>query len=249
MLEIQNLSKKYSNNSTYAIREFNLKLTKGEILCIMGPNGSGKTTTINSMLGIINLSSGKILINGLNIESLDIKEFISYIPDETLLIEELTGKEYIDFVGSIYNIDYLEKSKNLIEIFNMGNSINKLISNYSHGMKKKLQIITSFMLDREIIIMDEPFRGLDIESVLILERLIKYYSKKGKSIVIATHDPNLAEKISDKIIILLRGNIIENDYISKVKFENDNMNLSEILTKKVFNDRRIENIEEYIENI
>ncbi|MDO7204084.1 ABC transporter ATP-binding protein [Paraclostridium bifermentans] len=158
MLYVDNLTKTY-NNKIVAIKNLSFSLNKNKVLGLVGPNGSGKTTTINLILGTIKRDTGKILYENYKNDSLEFKQKVGYIPDDLILPESLTGREYINFILSVYSIKKSDKLKKLIQLYNMQDFLDILIKEYSHGMKKKIQIIVAFSLESEVIIIDEPFRG------------------------------------------------------------------------------------------
>lgn len=246
MLKVSNLTKTYSNNIV-AIKELSFCLNKNKILGLVGPNGSGKTTTINSILNIIKFDHGDISLKGYTNNNLEFKKLVSYIPDELILPESLTGKEYINFMMSIYSVKKQTKLDNLIRLYNMQDLLNLLIKEYSHGMKKKLQIIVAFALESKLLIVDEPFRGLDVESIIITKQLIKKYVEKG-SILLCSHDLALIEELSDEVIMLYKGNVIAKgtSYDLKTKFESSN--LEEVFMKISIGEERKNEIGEIISN-
>lgn len=150
MLKVSNLTKTYSNNIV-AIKELSFCLNKNKILGLVGPNGSGKTTTINSILNIIKFDHGDISLKGYTNNSLEFKKLVSYIPDELILPESLTGKEYINFMMSIYSVKKQTKLDNLIRLYNMQDLLNLLIKEYSHGMKKKITNNSCICIRKQII--------------------------------------------------------------------------------------------------
>ncbi|MCY8576796.1 ABC transporter ATP-binding protein [Bacillus haynesii] len=204
MFIIDNLSKTYKNNVT-AVSGFQIKIEKNQIVAIAGPNGSGKTSIINSILGIITPTEGTILLDDLPNTTAEFKQKLAYVPDELLLPDALSAAEYLDFVSSMYNCTSNEKRRQLIELFDMKEALQEPIETYSHGMKKKTQLIAAFMLESEFVIMDEPFRGLDIEAVINTKKLMKRYAASQGSILLATHDMLSAEELCDKIAIISKG--------------------------------------------
>ena len=223
MLYVNDLTKTY-NNKIVAIKNLSFSLSKNKILGLVGPNGSGKTTTINSILGTIKCNSGSILYEDYKNDSLEFKKKVGYIPDDLILPESLTGREYIKFRLSIYSIKKSDKLEKLIRLYNMQDFLDILIKEYSHGMKKKIQIITAFSLDSELIIVDEPFRGLDVESMIITKQLFRGFTESG-SILLCSHDLHLIEELSDEVIMLYKGDTVakgSSDFL-KDKFKCDDL--------------------------
>lgn len=178
MLKITNFTKIYGNSSKKAVDNLNLEVKKGEIFGFIGHNGAGKTTTIKSMVGIIDFDEGDILIDGLSIKNNDIecKQKIAYIPDNPDIYTSLTGISYLNFVADIYGVD-AEERKKLIDkyasIFEIMSNLGDSISTYSRGMKQKLVIISALIHKPKLLILDEPFVGLDPTSTFALKKIMK----------------------------------------------------------------------------
>ncbi|AOH57409.1 ABC transporter (plasmid) [Peribacillus muralis] len=228
MLQINNLSKVYVGGIR-AVQNFNLKVLPGEIVALAGPNGSGKTTLIGSILNIIKPTTGDVSYLQFEAGTKEFNSISSYIPDELMLPELLTANEYFDFISSIYkNKSSKSKRDTLIEIFDMSKAINRNIETFSHGMRKKTQLISAFMLDVDFIILDEPFRGLDIEAILVLKKLMKNFTNKGKSILIATHDLNIAEEIADRVAIISKGYKVADGKVHELLQDNHCQTIEEL---------------------
>jgi ABC-2 type transport system ATP-binding protein len=248
MLKINNISKRYSNGY-FGIRNFSLEVNNGEIVCLVGPNGSGKTTLINSIFGIIKPTSGTSYCDDFQNNTLEYKKNVVYITDELLLIEDLTGREYIQFVSKIYGNVNEEKINSLIKLFNMEDYIEEAIKTYSHGMKKKIQIITAFMIQCKVIVLDEPQRGLDVESLIILKKLIRKFVSKGGSVLLSTHDLVSAENICDKMAIISNGNVKDIGTINELKSKYNSSDIDEVFLKCSSLIERSNNIEKIIDSI
>lgn len=230
MFIIDNLSKTYKNNVT-AVSGFQIEIEKNQIVAIAGPNGSGKTSIIHSILGIITPSEGTILLDDLPNMSAEFKQKFAYVPDDLLLPDALSAAEYLDFVSSMYNCTSKEKRKQLIELFDMEEALQEPIETYSHGMKKKTQLIAAFMLESEFVIMDEPFRGLDIEAVINTKKLMKRYVAVQGSILLSTHDMLSAEELCDKIAILSKGVKMDEGKVEELKLKYNSNTLEEVFLK------------------
>lgn len=248
MLSIKNLSKKYSNNF-WGIQNFDLELKEKELVSIVGPNGSGKTTIINCLLGVVSPTKGTLSLYGQKNNTKKFKEYIAYVPDELLLIESLTGKEYINFVKSMYQDVNEEKIKKLVQIYNMEEAMEQIIINYSHGMKKKLQLIAAFMLQGKLIVLDEPFRGLDVESIITTKKMLNKFLKDGKSILMSTHDLLLADSLSDRIVIISKGRKVVENTSDILKKEYNCNSLEEVFIKASIDKIRSDKIDEVINNL
>jgi ABC-2 type transport system ATP-binding protein len=245
MLTVKNIGKKYSNG-IWGIENFSINVSGGEIVCIAGPNGSGKTTVINCVLDVINLTTGEIHYDNIPVKSEKYKKNITYVSDETILIDALTGREYLDFISKMYDLKNRTKQKSLIDLFSMDGALNQVISTYSHGMKKKLQIISAFMLGSKIIVLDEPARGLDIESVISLKKLMRKFVTGGGAILLSTHDLISAENLCDRMCIIAGGKEITAGTPSELKTKWDGKDLEEVFMKSSLLSERGEKIEQII---
>ena len=212
MLEIKNYSKKY-DNGVLAVDNLNLTVEDGDLFAFIGHNGAGKSTTIKSIVGILPFESGDILIDGISIKKdpLSVKKNIAYIPDNPNLYESLTGIAYLNFISDVFNVTE-EKRKELIELyatkFDLKDSLNDFISNYSHGMKQKLAIISALVHEPKLLILDEPFVGLDPIASHNVKEIMKELCAKGCSIFFSTHVLEVAEKLCNKIAIIKNGKLI-----------------------------------------
>jgi ABC-2 type transport system ATP-binding protein len=249
MLEISSLSKMYKKNQ-WVVKDFNLHINPGEIVAIAGPNGAGKTTIINCVLGILQATKGDIhLLQKYTNQTKYFKQRIAYVPDELLLPEALTGEEYLDFVSSMYEHDQKEKRAALIEIYDMKKALKEPIDTYSHGMKKKTQLIAAFMLDTLIMILDEPFRGLDVEAIIMTKKLMKKYKESKSSILLSTHDLLAAELLCDRVAILSKGKKLADGTIKELKATYHEKNLEEIFLTVSELENRSERFEQIIQNL
>lgn len=220
MLEIRNLSKSYKNKK--AINNVSFTINEGEIFGFIGHNGAGKTTTIKAMVGIHDFEEGEILINSKSIKKhpIECKKEIAYIPDNPDLYESLTGISYLNFISDIFKVsrkDREERIKYYSKLFELEKALGDLISSYSHGMKQKLAIISALVHDPKILILDEPFVGLDPKASYILKEIMKEFCEKGGCIFFSTHVLEVAEKICDKIAIIKGGSILAYGSTDEVK--------------------------------
>lgn len=224
MLIIKNLYKYYKSDRP-AIKDLSLEIKSGDIFGFIGHNGAGKTTTIKSVVGILEFEDGDILIDGLSIKEnpIECKKKIAYIPDNPELYDALTGIQYLNFIGDIYKVPRKEREK-LIKVysdtFEITKSLGDLISSYSHGMKQKLAIISALIHKPKLLILDEPFVGLDPKASHILKQIMKDICKDGGAIFFSTHVLEVAEKLCNKIAIIKNGEIVANGDIDKVKGDN-----------------------------
>ncbi|WP_042274681.1 ABC transporter ATP-binding protein [[Clostridium] dakarense] len=228
MLKLVNVSKSYKNK--LAIDNISLEINKGEIFGFIGHNGAGKTTTIKAIVGIHDFEKGDILINSHSIKTnpIECKQDIAYIPDNPDLYESLTGIQYLNFIADIFKVDRV-KRQSLIQKYSREFEIEKdlgsLISSYSHGMKQKLAIISALIHSPKILILDEPFVGLDPKASFTVKEIMKDFCKNGGCIFFSTHVLEVAEKICDKIAIIKGGKIISSGTTSEVKGDNSLENM------------------------
>lgn len=221
MLEIKNFSKVYADGKIGA-NEINLIVESGDIFAFIGPNGAGKTTTIKSIVGINDITSGDILVNGVSVKNdpVKVKSMIAYIPDNPDIYTNLTGIQYINLIADIFRV-HKEERQNLTEkyvkILEMENDLTKPISNYSHGMKQKLVIIASLVHSPKLLIMDEPFVGLDPKASHSVKEIMKEFCAKGGAIFFSTHVLEVAEKLCNKVAIIENGKIVKSGTMEEIK--------------------------------
>ena len=234
MLKIINLSKSYKNKK--AIENISIEVDKGEVFGFIGHNGAGKTTTIKSIVGIHNFEEGDILINSKSIKEnpIECKKDIAYIPDNPDIYESLTGIQYLNFIADIFKVsknEREEKIKYYSEQFEINKALGDLISSYSHGMKQKLVIISALIHSPKVLILDEPFVGLDPKASFILKEIMREFCNNGGCIFFSTHVLEVAEKICDKIGIIKGGKLMAygktNEVIGDKSLENIFMEMIE----------------------
>ena len=211
MLKIENLTKTYGHKK--AVDDLSLHIESGSIYGFIGHNGAGKTTTLKAIVGIMNFDSGDIYIDGKSIkkDALACKKIMSYIPDNPDLYEYLTGIKYLNFICDVYGVDQekrTERIKKYSDMFELSDSLGEVISAYSHGMKQKLAIIAALVHEPKLIIMDEPFVGLDPKATHLLKQLMRQMCDQGAAIFFSTHVLEVAEKLCDKIAIIKAGKLI-----------------------------------------
>ncbi len=212
MLNIKNYSMEYIKGKK-VIDKLSLSVREGDIYAFVGRNGAGKTTTIKSIVGINHITEGDILLNNVSItkDPVRYKKMISYVPDNPILYEHLTGIQYLNFVADMYDMTYKEREMKIKEYakkFELYNDLGNLISSYSHGMKQKLVLIAAFMHDPSLLILDEPFVGLDPKASFVLKTELKNKAEEGKIIFFSTHVLDVAEKLCNRIAIIKDGKLI-----------------------------------------
>lgn len=211
MLRIENLTKTFGSKK--AVDDLSLHIERGQIYGFIGHNGAGKTTTLKSIVGIMEFDQGDIYIDGKSIKKdpLACKAIMAYIPDNPDLYEYLTGIKYLNFISDVYGIsqeDRKMKIKKYGDMFELSDSLGEPISAYSHGMKQKLAIISALIHDPKLIIMDEPFVGLDPKASHLLKGLMKEICDQGGVIFFSTHVLEVAEKLCNKIAIIKAGKLV-----------------------------------------
>lgn len=220
MLEIKGLTKKYKNADKNAIEDINLTIENGDIYGFIGPNGAGKSTTIKCLVGIHSFEKGSIMLDGLSIKDnpIEFKHQISYVPDNPDLYEFLTGMEYINFVSNVYDEDVSKEDIiNLAKKFNLENNLLEPIRTYSHGMKQKIALIGALIHKPKLIVLDEPFVGLDPKAVFDLKEIIKELCQNGMMVFFSSHVLEVVEKFCNKIAIIKNGQIVSSGLTDDVK--------------------------------
>ena len=220
MLKIEHLTKKYGDFK--AVDDLSLHIAPGEIYGFIGHNGAGKTTTLKSVVGILQFDNGEIYIDGTSItaDPLKCKKEIAYIPDNSDIYEFMTGIKYLNFVADIFGVsaaDRQEKIRKYAEIFELSSDLAQPISTYSHGMKQKLAIISAWIHSPKLIIMDEPFVGLDPKAAHLLKGMMREICDNGGAIFFSTHVLEVAEKLCDKIAIIKEGKLVRSGTMEEVK--------------------------------
>ena len=220
MLDISHLTKRYGGKN--AVDDLSLHIAPGEIYGFIGHNGAGKTTTLKSVVGIQSFDEGEITIGGHSIKSepLECKKLLAYIPDNPDLYEFMTGQKFLDFVADIFGVGMKERQERVgkfAEEFGMTSDLGKPIAAYSHGMKQKLAIISAWLHSPRLIIMDEPFVGLDPKAAHILKGMMREVCDGGGAIFFSTHVLEVAEKLCDRIAIIKEGKLIRSGTMEEVK--------------------------------
>ena len=220
MLKIDHFTKTYGEKK--AVDDLSLHIRQGEIYGFIGHNGAGKTTTLKSVAGIMQFDSGEILIDGTSIQRdpIGCKKKMAYIPDNPDLYEFMTGMQYLNFVGDIFAIPADRRKQRIQELadtFELTGDLNQPISAYSHGMKQKLAIISAWIHEPKLILMDEPFVGLDPKASHILKGMMREVCNQGGAIFFSTHVLEVAEKLCDKVAIIKGGKLVRSGTMEEVK--------------------------------
>lgn len=220
MLNIDHLTKIYGGRR--AIDALSLQIRRGEIFGFIGHNGAGKTTTIKCCCGILRFEEGNVEIDGISVrkDPIACKKKLAYIPDNPDLYEFLSGIKYLNFIADVYRVPQKERQERIskyAELFEIKGDLAQPIRSYSHGMKQKLALISAFIHEPELIIMDEPFVGLDPKAAHFLKQLMKQHCDNGGAIFFSTHVLEVAEKLCDKVAIIKGGRLVTSGTMEEVK--------------------------------
>ena len=212
MLEIRNYSKTYGEGKK-ATDNVSLTVESGDIYGFIGHNGAGKSTTIRAVVGVLDFTEGEIYIDGHSVknEPMECKKVTAYIPDNPDLYENLTGIQYLNFVADVFDIsaaDREERIKKYADMFEITDSLGDMIGSYSHGMKQKVAIISALIHEPKLMVLDEPFVGLDPKASFILKEIMREMCRNGSAIFFSTHVLDVAEKLCNKVAIIRKGKII-----------------------------------------
>ena len=221
MIEIKNVSKTY-NGKKKVLKDVNFKIESGEIFAFIGHNGAGKTTMIKSIVGILDFEEGDILIDNKSIkeEPIECKKIMAYVPDNPDLYENMKAIDFINFICDMYEISEEKRKENTLKyakMFEIEDKLNDDISSFSHGMKQKVALISALAHDPKVLIMDEPFVGLDPKAVYDMKEIMREMVKNGKTIFFSTHILDVAEKLCDRVAIIKNGCIVKVGNMKDIK--------------------------------
>ena len=220
MIEVKNVVKLYGNKR--ALNKVSFDVGKGEIFGFIGHNGAGKTTLIKAICGILDFDEGKILIDGKSIKTdpIECKKMMAYMPDDPELYEDMKAISFINFVCDMYDIPTEVRERNVkrfAEMFGMQNELGNVIKSFSHGMKQKIALIAALAHEPKVLIMDEPFVGLDPKAIYDMKELMREIVKRGGTIFFSTHILDVAEKLCDRVAIVKNGEIIKVGDMKKIR--------------------------------
>ena len=220
MLQINHLTKTYGDKK--AVDDLTLHIAPGEIYGFIGHNGAGKTTTLKSCAGILPFDAGEIRINGVDVSAnpLEAKRVLAYLPDNPDLYNFLSGIQYLNFIADIFGVEKTvrqERIRKLADSFGLTADLAQPISAYSHGMKQKLAMISGWLHEPKLILMDEPFVGLDPKASHLLKEMMRQHCDRGGAIFFSTHVLEVAEKLCDKVAIIKEGRLITSGTMEEVK--------------------------------
>lgn len=220
MIEIKNVTKKYGKKT--ALNDISFEVKNGEIFAFIGHNGAGKTTLIKSIVGIHDFEKGDIIINGKSIKEnqLECKKEMAFIPDNPELYENMKAIDFINFICDMYEIDQKTREYNIhkyAKLFEIENNLNDPIISFSHGMKQKIALISALSHNPKVLIMDEPFVGLDPKAVYDVKKVLNEMTKEGKTVFFSTHILDVAEKLCSKVAIIKEGKLIKTGSMKDIK--------------------------------
>ena len=228
MIRIKNFSKKYNGSDRYAVKDLNLEIKGGEVFGFIGHNGAGKSTTIKSLVGIQSITEGSIEIEGYDIarQPLEAKLNIGFVSDNHAVYEQLTGREYVEYIADLYKVSKEDKERRLIEyatMFGIVDALDREIKSYSHGMKQKINVISSLIHDPKVWVLDEPFTGLDPTSTYQIKECMREHAKKGNIVFFSSHVIEVVEKMCDRIAIINAGELKIVDTVENIKKYNNSV--------------------------
>jgi ABC-2 type transport system ATP-binding protein len=233
VITIDRLCKRYDTNEV--LKNISLSFEAGKIIGYIGPNGAGKSTTIKILAGIIGDFEGDVTVLGMDVrkDSLAIKQKIGYIPENAALYDVLSPVEYLSFVGRLYGMEkevINKKSTELLQLFDMGSKMDQRMSGFSKGMRQKVLLISGLMHNPEIIFLDEPLSGLDANAVILVKEILSQLKKAGKTIFYSSHIMDVVEKLSDRIVIINKGEVIADGTFETLQQQASSGSLENIFT-------------------
>ncbi|MDB5136862.1 MAG: transporter ATP-binding protein [Mucilaginibacter sp.] len=233
LIQIRNLSKSYG--SKLVLKNLSLDIFPGQVIGYIGPNGAGKSTTVKILTGLIPDFEGEVIVDGINMatDSQGIKKLIGYVPENAEIYDVLTPMEYLDFIGKLYGMDEItlhDRTKKLLVAFGLAPNADDRMDTFSKGMKQKVLLISGIIHNPKIIILDEPLSGLDANAVIMIKELIMRLSKEGKTIFYCSHMMDVVEKVSDRILLINKGEIIADGTFESLK-QNHSDTLERIFSK------------------
>jgi len=231
MIEINDLCKNYGDKK--ALQHLTLKIKSGEIFGFLGHNGAGKSTTLKSLVSIIEPTQGSITVDGLDLQTQRqaVKEKIAYVPDTPDIFLQLSAMEYWDLLTAAYDLtteEVAQRRHKLVALFNMGEHADETIASFSHGMRQKTILIGALLSDPDVWILDEPLQGLDPQAAYDLKQMMKAHAEKGKTVIFSTHNLDTAQQLCDELAILKKGKLIYNGSVNDLLAQHDNQSLEDI---------------------
>ncbi|MGB4442057.1 MAG: ABC transporter ATP-binding protein [Coriobacteriia bacterium] len=229
LLSVRQLTKRYG--TVDAVTDLTFDVAPGEVYGLLGPNGAGKSTTLNSIVGLTIPSEGTILLGEADAATPEGKGMLGFVPDELRLPGTLTGREYILFVERVYGINEPARATALVSMMGLKDVLDRLIREYSHGMHKKLQFVGALLHDPSVLVLDEPFGGLDPEAMHVVRRIIEMRRGQARATLIATHDLPFATRICDRVGIIARGRLVAEGTVAAVLAAHGSTDLEDVYFK------------------
>jgi len=220
MLEVKGLTKRFRGLT--AVHDVSFQIRPGEILGYLGPNGSGKSTTVKIITGLLDASEGEVLLHGRTMvdDPIAFKSRLGYVPEEPQLYTHLTGAEYLILIARLRSIPFdtsCQRAADLLRLFQLHDARNSPISTYSKGMRQRILLAAALLHDPELLILDEPFSGLDVNAALLLRGLLEALAAEGKMILFSSHVLEVVEKVCSRVVILYQGKVVLQDSIENLK--------------------------------
>jgi ABC-2 type transport system ATP-binding protein len=236
MLEVQQLTKLYGRR--IAVDEVTFNVSAGEIVGYLGPNGAGKSTTVKMLVALLQPSAGQILFRGRPIQDclLDFKQRLGYVPEEAILYSHLSGYEFLLLVGRLRGIResaLIQKIESLLKVCLLNPYKHSPIASYSKGMKQKIMMLAALLHDPDVLVLDEPFSGLDVSSILIFRRLLRSLAAAGKAILLSSHDLEITEKICSRVLVIYKSRLVANDSVENLRHTMKLSSLEEVFQQLV----------------
>lgn len=221
MLKIENFSKSYDGGKTFAVDNASFEVKKGEIIAFIGHNGSGKTTTLKSIAGIIEFESGDIIVDGKSVKThaLEVKKVLGYLPETVQMYEFLSGYQFLNFIADVYEVSKEERKTIILKyakLFKMEEALHTAIETYSHGMKQKTALMAVLLHEPKLILLDEPFFGLDPQATFDFKNIMQELAKDGVSLLYSTHVLEVAEKLATSVVVINKGKIVRHAKMSEI---------------------------------
>jgi ABC-2 type transport system ATP-binding protein len=233
LIQIRNLSKSY--DTKVVLKNLSIDIYPGQVIGYIGPNGAGKSTTVKILTGLIPDFEGEVIVDGFSMADnpLEIKKLMGYVPENAEIYDVLTPLEYLDFIGKLYGMEEAplnDRIMKLLTAFGLGNNTTDRMDTFSKGMKQKVLLIAGIINNPKIIVLDEPLSGLDANAVILVKELIMRLSKEGKTIFYCSHMMDVVEKVSDRILLINKGEIIADGTFESLK-QNHSDTLEQIFSK------------------
>ena len=235
MLEVRNLTKRY--NGIPAVENISFSIRRGQILGYLGPNGSGKSTTLKMLTGLIEPTAGQVLFDGKRVvpgENAGFRQVLGYVPEEPYLYTQLTGPEYLRLVGRLHSIPRTSlenKIAGFIELFSLTDARHELLLNYSKGMRQKILLSAALLHNPQVLVLDEPFSGLDVSAALVLRNLLQALAREGKAILYSSHVLEVVEKVCSEVLILHKGRVVAYDTVANLRALQSSLSLESVFSQ------------------